>query len=173
MNGISITIVELLIKGVPEGLLLILALHLFTRTKIETKKYFALSVSYVVITYFIRMLPIQLGINTMLSILTLVLLYQLAYRSQLEKLAKLVASAVAILILIMISEALNIVLLKMIFGMDKTLELLSSNNGLTKSFSTIPSTVFTAIFILAVDMLLKKLERRKKVDGETGSSSGS
>lgn len=172
MSGISISIVELTIKGIPEGLLLILALHLFTKTKIESKKYFILSGSYIVITYLIRMLPIQLGINTMLSILTLVLLYQLAYRGQLEKLARLVASAVVILILIMIAEALNIFLLEMIFGVEKTLQLLSSGNGLMKSISTIPSTIFTAVFILAVNALMKKLERRKKGNGEIGSSAG-
>lgn len=168
MSGISISVAELLIKGIPEGMLTILALHFFTRTSIEPKKYLFLCIWYIGITYLVRELPIQLGINTMLSMLAMILLFQITYKGQLDKLAKLLAATIAIYLLIMISEALNVFLLEMMFGMDKTLELLSTG-GLVKSISTIPSTVFLAMFVLIGNMLLRRLQKRKKNDGVSGS----
>lgn len=168
MNGISISLVELLIKGVPESLLIILALHLYTHTKINLKKYFALSFIYLILTYVIRMLPIHLGVNTMISILVIILLYQVIYKGQLDKATRLVISSIAILLIIMLSESLNALLLLVIFGKDKMVLLLSDVDPLKKCVSTIPSTVFTAIFIFAGWALLVKYEKRKAEDGAAG-----
>jgi len=167
MNGISISIFELLIKGVPEGLLTILALHYFTGTKIDLKKYFGLSLMSITITYLFRFFPIKLGMNTLLSMLALILLFQMAYKGQLAKVVKLVTSVVIIVILIMLSEVLNVLLLQLIFGQAKTLELLNSNT-IAKSVSTIPSTIFTAIFVFAGHLTLKTIDKRKQEHGKAG-----
>ncbi len=168
MNGISISVIQLLIKGVPEGMLTVLALHFFTRTKIVWKKYLILSALYIASTYLIRFLPIKLGINTMLSFLVLILLFQAAYRAQLEKVASSVISSVAILILVVISEALNITFLKLLFGYDKAIELLQSDNLLIKNISITPSTIFLAIFAFGGHLVLTTIEKRKKEHGEAG-----
>lgn len=168
MNGISISIIELLIKGIPETLLMILALHIFTHTKINWKKYFMLSLTYIIVTYLIRMLPIQLGVNTMLSILIMVLLFHIAYRGQPEKTASVVISAVIILIIIMIAEVINISLLNVLFGEAKTLAMLSEDTPIIKSISTIPSTLFTAVFVFIGYLILKQYGKRKLQHGETG-----
>lgn len=168
MNGISISLVELLIKGVPESFLIVLALHFFTHTKVDPPKYVLLSFIYVITTYLIRLLPIQLGINTLLSMLAMILLFQTFYKGQLEKVAKAVASAVIIFVFIMISEVINIYLLQLLFGEQKTLELLSENNPIIKSISTIPSTIFTAVFIFTGRGIMNYIDARKKKNGETG-----
>ena len=43
MSNISITVAELLLRGIPECLLVMWALHVFTRTKIIPTKYLLLS----------------------------------------------------------------------------------------------------------------------------------
>lgn len=168
LNGIAISVTQLLIKGVPEGMITVLALHFFTRTKIVWKKYLMLSFLYIVAIYLIRFLPIKLGVNTMLSFLVLILLFQAAYKAQMEKVANSVVSSVAILILVVLSEALNITLLKLCFGSDKAAELLLSDNALIKNISITPSTIFLAIFTFAGHLLLTMIEKRKKEHGEAG-----
>lgn len=168
LSGISISITQLLIKGVPEGMLIVLALHFFTRTKIMWKKYLILSLLYIVATYFIRFLPIKLGINTMLSLLVLILLFQAAYKAQLERVARSVISSVVILIILVLSEALNIFLLQFAFGYDKAAALLQSSNMLIKSISITPSTIFLAVFAFAGNLLLTNIEKRKNGHGEAG-----
>lgn len=172
LNGISISVIQLLTKGVPEGMLIVLALHFFTRTKIEWKKYFMLSVLYITATYLIRFLPIKLGINTMLSLLVLILLFQAAYKAQLGKIARSVIASISIFLLTMISEALNITLLKLLLGYDKAAELLQSDNTLIKSISIAPSTVFLAVFVFAGHLLLTMIEKRKREYGEAGQKMG-
>ncbi len=168
MSGISISITQLIIKGIPEGMLTVLAIHFFTRTKIDLKRYLLLCVLYISATYIIRCLPIKLGINTILSMLVLILVFQVAYKAQLEKVAKSVISCVAILIFIVFSEALNIMLLEFVLGYDKAASLLQSEDMLIKSVSITPSTVFFAIFIIAGNQVLTMIEKRKSEHGETG-----
>ena len=54
MSDISVNLIVLLLKGIPEGLLATFALHAFTRTKVNFEKYLMLSAIYVVATYLIR-----------------------------------------------------------------------------------------------------------------------
>ncbi|MPM08338.1 hypothetical protein SDC9_54650 [bioreactor metagenome] len=168
MSGISISVTQLIIKGIPEGMLIVLALHFFTRTKIEWKKYFILSAVYIIATYLIRFLPIKLGINTILSLLVLILLFHAAYKAQMDKVARSVISSVAILIILVVSEALNIYLLRFIFGTVKADAFLQSDNPLIKNICITPSTTFIAIFTFAGNLLLTKLEKRKTEHGEAG-----
>jgi len=172
LNGIAISVTQLLIKGIPEGFLMILALHVFTRTKIEMKKYITISVLYIVITYLVRFLPITLGVNTMLSLLTMLLLFQATYKAQLGKVVRSVISVVAIIICVMISEMLNMLVLYTIYGQSKAEELLNFGTELTKSVATIPSTIFLGLFIFLAHLVLTKMEKRKNEHGEDGKKTG-
>ena len=168
MHGISTSVAVLLITGIPQGVLSPLALHLFTRTKIEIKKYLFLSFIFIITTYLIRFLPITLGVNTVLSLLVLILSFQLAYKSQITKLVSSVISSIIIVLLIAISEILNMLLLMMLYGQTRAEELFVSSVGITQSISTIPSTVFFAIFIIIGYFLLKGIDKRKQKNGKTG-----
>ena len=148
MGEISVSFAVLLIKGIPEGLLATLALHIFTRSKIELKKYFFLSAIYIISTYFVRFLPIRIGVNTVLSLFILILSFQFAYKRQLSKIISSVVSAFITMVLIAVSEILNVWLLTMMYGKDKAEELFMSSVGITKAVSIIPSIVFLALFIL-------------------------
>ena len=172
LNGISISVTELLIKGVPEGLLTVLTLHLFTGTKVELKKYLPFSLSYVIIIYFIRFLPITLGVNTMLSLLIMILLFQAVYRTTLAQVVRVVTSSVTIMLFIMISEVLNFFLLFLLFGEGKTVNLLNFSTPFVKSISTIPSTLFFALFVFMGYLVLTYIEKRKQANGQAGKKTG-
>ena len=172
MSGIAVSIIMLLIKGIPESMLNVLALHFFTRTKINIKIYFLLSFIYLLSIYLIRFLPITLGVNTVLSLFVLILSFQFVYRPQLSKVIRTITASAIILILVAISEVCNMLLLTVLYGETAAMELFNSSQGLTKSIYTIPSTVFLAIFVFAGYLILKKFGKRKISNGEDSKKIG-
>ena len=107
-------------------------------------------------------MPITIGVNTVLSFFVLILIFQLAYKAQLSKVITAIASSAVILILIAISEVLNILFLSLLYGQEKATQLINSSNGLTQSLGTLPSTVFYALFVFAGYFILKEYDKRKE-----------
>lgn len=172
MDGIASSVAVLLMKGIPEGMMATLALHLFTRTKVDFKKYLLLSFIYILATYLIRFLPITLGVNTVLSLFVLILCFQFAYKYQLSKVISSIVSAFVIMILIAVSEVINMVLLTALYGEARAEELFNSRVGIEYSLSGMPSTIFTAIFILIGYFIIKNFDKRKQKNGEAGKETG-
>jgi hypothetical protein len=160
MNGISVDINVLLINGVPQSLLMVLALHIFTETKIDKIKYFVLSAIYLIATYLIRLLPIALGVNSVLSLIVIIFTFQFAYKAQLSQVIRTIVAATVNLILVAVSEVLNMLLLTVFYGKEKAMELFNSSDGLQQSIYTIPSTLFFACLIFAGYMVLKLYKKR-------------
>ena len=80
--------IELLMKGIPEGFLDVLAIYIFTNTKFEKSRYVILSVLFIASTYLIRLLPINLGVNTMLGLLVLILIFIVGCKAEPPKVIK-------------------------------------------------------------------------------------
>ena len=159
-----LSFVELLIKGIPEGFLDILAMYILTRAKFDKKKYVIISLFFIVITFFVRMLPINYGVNSMMSILVFMFLFVLFCNVEFPKAIK---SAITVMIFLFVSEGINMFLLIALYGSDKTQALL--NTPFTKALYGFPSTVCLGIFIAISYFVLKKLDKNKKdTNGETG-----
>jgi len=172
MSSIAVNIIVLLIKGIPEGMLAVLALHLFTRTKLHPKKYLFLSFIYIAATYLIRFLPIALGVNTVLSLFVLIISFQLTYKTQLSQMIRAIVSSAVVLITIAISEVINMLGLIAIYGQSKAESMFTSQDGLIKSISTTPTNLIFALFMLIGYLILKKIDKRKLDNGETGTKTG-
>ncbi|MGI5971869.1 MAG: hypothetical protein ACOX7P_09130 [Oscillospiraceae bacterium] len=172
MSDIAVNNILFLIKGLPEGLLTVLALYIFTGTKIEVQKYLLLSLIFIVTTYLIRLLPIALGFNTVLSLFILIIVFQSAHKIQLPKMIRTIVSAVGTFILIAVAEVFNMLLLIAKFGRAEADRLFNAKEGLVQSLYTLPSTIFFAIFVLLGYFVFKRIEKRKKKDGETGAKTG-
>lgn len=166
MNGISISLVQLLFKGVPEGFLMTLSFHLFTNTKIEWKRFSFLLSANILLPYLIRFLPISLGVNTILSLLLLIVLFQIVYRGQLTTVVRSIVTAVLVMTMIIIAETLNYFMLISLMGADKAEQVLNHSNEIIKSLYTVPSTLFLAVFILLSYWAMKKFENRKVAHGK-------
>ena len=167
MNGISISLVQLLFKGVPEGFLMTLSFHLFTNTKIEWKKLTGLAFINIIITYIIRFLPINIGVNTILSLLALIISFNITYKAQLDVVVRSIITAFAVMTMVVISETINYLLLHLWFGRDKTYELLGGTSELVKSLATVPSTLLLAAFIFLAYGVMKHFENRKATHGKS------
>jgi hypothetical protein len=167
MNGISISLTQLVMKGLPEGLLMTLAFHLFTNTKIDKKKFFTLAFTNILITYLIRFLPITMGVNTILSLLALIVLFQITYRSQLDVVVRSIVTAVVVMTMIIIAETLNYLILFAWFGSERAEEILYNSSEFIKNAAAVPSTLMLIVMIFSAYWLMKKIENRKSPHGTT------
>ena len=60
---------EFLFRTIPEGLLFILAIYIFSGVKFEVKRFLVSGFVLAIVTFLVRMLPISYGIHTMLNII--------------------------------------------------------------------------------------------------------
>ncbi len=174
MDGISVGWQMLLIKGIPECLIVAWAIHVFTNTRINWRNYFIMAAIYIVATYLIRFLPITLGINTVLCLFVLILSFQLLYKSELSKTIPSIIASVVILIFIALSELLYVLLLIMVYGREKAEGLFRFADELTRALYSIPSNVFLGLLVLAGYFVMKYINRRKRKaqDGDIRPQTG-
>ena len=151
MSQLSISLIELLVKGVPEGLLVVLAVFILTKTPFDKKKYALISILFIIITYLIRLLPINFGVNTMIGLLILVLLFVLIVKTDVPKLIK---STITILITLFVCEEINVLFLYLILGKEKLDTILSS--PMSKALYGTPSTILFGIAIYVMYRIMKK-----------------
>lgn len=173
MSGIQVSLPMLLIKGIPECLLVAWALHVFTRTPITVQKYLLLAAIYILSTYLIRFLPITLGVNTILSLFVLIFAFQILYKADLSKVIRAVIASVVVLILSALSELLNVLFLSMLYGQEQADAIFRFSDELTRSVSAIPSNVFLGLFILAGYFIMKATaKKRQDKDGKSSQEVG-
>ncbi|MEA4928825.1 MAG: hypothetical protein VB104_09130 [Candidatus Limiplasma sp.] len=167
MSPISVSPQILLIKGIPECLVVAWAIHIFTRTPLEWKKYLFLAGVYILSTYLIRFLPITLGVNTVLSLFVLIFAYQIIYHAELSKVIRAVISSVVVLILSALSELLNVLLLSLLYGQEQANQMFRFSDEMTRALCSIPSNVFLFLFALAGYFLLKRFPPKPKREAKT------
>lgn len=163
MNGISVGLAMLLIKGIPECLIVAWAVHVFTNTPVDWKKYLIMAGIYVVSTYLIRFLPITLGINTVLCLFVLILSFQVIYKTGLSMAIRSIIASVIVLILIAFSEALNVILLTVVYGRENAETLFRFSDDVTRALISIPSNVFFALMVFAGTFIMKSIRARKAI----------
>lgn len=165
---LKISWIELLVKGFPEGFLSVLSIYIFTNTKFNRNKYILLSILMTICTYLIRLLPISLGVNTMLSLLILIILFIILGKAEPQAVIK---SVIIMAIFLFVSEGINSLILYAMFGMEKAQTFV--NDPTSKSLSSIPSTIIFAVIVLVTYFVLKNRRANKKVkDGEVRDSFG-
>jgi hypothetical protein len=172
MDGIAVSLAMLLMKGIPEGLIIAWGMLILTDTKMEKKNYLMLSLLYIVITYLVRFLPITLGINTVLSLFVMIFSYQIVYHAGLNKMIHGMVASIVILVFTAVSEILNVLLLTMLYGSEQANILVTSSSELTQAVYTIPSTIFLALFAVAGYFIMKEIRKRKSTHGKPGKETG-
>lgn len=160
---LRISLIELLVKGLPEGLITIFGVFALTKTKLDSKKFVISSAIFVFLTYLIRLLPLSYGVNIMLSLLVVMLLSVIFINVELSKAIKANLIIVAIII---VSETVTIGLMQAYLGKDKIAQIMSE--PISKSVASVPSTLLFGIVVTVVYIIFKKNNAVKKdSNGET------
>lgn len=141
--------IEFFLRAIPEGFLFLLAVYIFSKTAIDRKKYIISSTIFAIIIFTIRLLPIDYGIHTILSLIFLVLLTTTYNKIDAMKSMK---SVLIVVLMQFIIEGINILILKLIPSIN--IENVF-NDPVKKTLLGIPSLV---VAYLVIWLLNKKKE---------------
>ncbi|MDU5105361.1 hypothetical protein [Clostridium sp.] len=144
--------IEFILRGLPEGFLVIFAVYIFSKTKIDKKKYLVTSIIFSLIIYIVRLLPISYGVHMILSLFSLLLI--IVFYNKIDVI-KGIKSIIFIYLIQLISELINVLILNI---MNIDLEVLSLD-PVYKNILGFPSLIITAIIIYIIFRFNKK--RRK------------
>ena len=151
---LKLTLLELFLRGLPEGFLLIFAVYVFSKAVIDKKRYITSSIIYVIAVYLIRLLPIQYGVHTILSIIVIIVL---AVNISKISIIKSIQACIMAMIFVFVCEGINMIIIKYIFKAD-IVHILSEPS--LKILYSIPSLL---IFAAIVFTYYFWLPRRKKL----------
>ncbi|WP_298845863.1 hypothetical protein [Clostridium sp.] len=147
---IKLPLLELLIRGIPEGAIYIWACYILSKTKFHLNRYLLSTALLVFITFIVRRLPISLGINTVLSLCLLIII-----NIKINKISiiKSISISVSIIILASLCELINMLMIKYLFKSDLTHVW---NNPFLKTIYGIPSLVLFVLSIIIINVILNK-----------------
>ena len=152
---LKLSLLEVFLRALPEGFLVIFAVYAFSKTAISVKRYIISSILYVISVYLIRLLPIQYGVHTILNIIVIIVL-----TVNINKIIiiKSIQASIMAVILLFICEGINMIIIKYIFKVN-VVNILSNTSE--KILYGIPSLI---IFAATVFIYYFYLARRKKLN---------
>lgn len=133
--------IEFLLRGIPEGFLFIISIYVFSKININNKKCIISSLLYSANAYIIRLLPINYGVHTILSLLFLGVL--VVYYNQIDVIKSL-RSIIIIFLIQFLAEGVNVLILSAINININSF----SNNPLMKSILGIPSLLISYLVVV-------------------------
>ncbi len=159
----KLTLLELLIKGIPEAIFFALGMYAFSGTKIVKERWPGLRIFTLIMfswTYFVRLLPINYGVNILL---VLIITIFLGVKFLKIPLIQCIKASLLNAIAIVVGEGLNFLLLQVVYGTQKTQEIIG--NPFLKAINTIPSTIiFGSIVIFIYYFNIVRVKERDHVD---------
>ena len=158
---LKLSLIEVLLRGIPEGFLIIFAVYAFSKTVINIKRYIITSIISIISIYLIRLLPIQYGVHTILNTMLILLL---AVSVNKIDIIKSIQASLMTLLLEFVCEGINMLIIKYIFKVD-ILYVLSEPS--LKVIYSIPSLlIFAAIVCTYYFSLARRKKLREVVSGE-------
>jgi hypothetical protein len=144
---------EFVVRGIPEEFLFVLAVHAFSKTGINLKKYLLSGALLWIMAYLIRLLPIQYGVHTILCLVVLIILANIINKIDI---IKSIRAGITTMIIVFIFEGINISFIQ--FVLKKDLNIIM-NNSVTKTLYGLPSLMcFGVLVIIYYIRLLKRKE---------------
>lgn len=158
---LKLTLLEFLARGIPEAFLFIFAAYAFSKNVLNIRRYLLSSVLFASMGYFIRLLPINYGVNIILSIIIFIII--IININQIDTI-KSIKAVVITVILEFACEGINILIIQSILKLN--VNYIFSNPTL-KILYGIPSLLLMGCIIaIYYIILLKRKELRFFKDGE-------
>lgn len=158
---LRLTLLEIFLRGLPEGMLIIFAVYAFSKTVINIKRYIVSSIIFLISVYLIRLLPIQYGVHTILNIIVIIVL-----TVNINKIViiKSIQASIMAMIMEFICEGINMFIIQHMFKVE-IVYLLSEPS--LKILYGIPSLLIFAIIVFTYyAYLTRRKELREVINGE-------
>lgn len=140
---------ELLIKGIPEAILVVYGMFVLTKTKFTPKQYTLICSIHLSGTYIFRSIHVRTGAITVISLFILVLAFVFILKTTIRET---VISAFALTIILIVSECLNLILLQFYYDIPQ-LEMMLTD-PIKRCIYGIPSTIIFACMIFMMRLLM-------------------
>ena len=151
---LSTSLFEFIARGFAEEFLFVLAVHAFSKTGINLKKYLLSGTIFWILAFLIRLLPIQYGIHTILSLISLIVL--VSWINKID-IVKAIRAGLITFILTFVFEGINIFIIQFILKVDINIMM---NNPILKTLYGLPSIILFGIFVITYYI---RLSRRKEL----------
>lgn len=152
---LKVTLLELVVRGIPEGLLFILLAYAFDKKIINVKRYILSSIIYSACVYLIRLLPIQNGADFILNLVVLISLTVVTIKIDIIKAIK---SGIIAFLLGFICEGINVFFLQFILKKDLNMIF---NDPISKVLYSSPSLLLLGVLVFAYYIRLWKRRELK------------
>ncbi|MBU3154905.1 hypothetical protein LL037_08905 [Clostridium estertheticum] len=158
---LRLTLLEVILRSLPEEFLVIFAVYVFSKTVINVKEYIISSIIYLIAVYVIRLLPIQYGVHTILNIIIIILITDNINKISIIKSIK---ASIMTVILLFVCEGINVFIVQYVFKVDVNHVF---SQPLSKILYATPSLVIFALIVFTYYVyLVKKNKLSEVMNGE-------
>lgn len=157
MSGFSV--IDIFLRLIPEGLIIILAGYALSKKSINTKRYLLSSLIVALSIFVFKLLPISAALPMILSILIAII--TLIFIDKIKTVHAIISSVVCF-ILMMLTEAINLLVLETVFHVN-TDEVFLNAEPLEKYLYGLPSMLVFAAIVLTYYFILKRKRAKNNV----------
>lgn len=147
--------IEILLRSIPESLLIILGICIVARKSIDMKIYVFSGIIMGIVIFFVRMLPIYFGVHTFIGVVLIICTMVIIG----IPIIKSIYGTLLMFLILSLSESLNMVILNLL-SINVDIEF---TNPIIKSVFGIPSLIITGLFIIIIHYFIKRKEELKNV----------
>ncbi|MBW9171429.1 hypothetical protein K2F43_09430 [Clostridium estertheticum] len=158
---LRLTLLEVVLRILPEEFLVIFAVYVFSKTVINVEKYMKSSIIYIIAVYVIRFLPIQYGVHSILNIIIIIIL---TVNINKISIIKSIQASLMTVILLFICEGINVFIVQYVFKVNVKYVF---SQPLSKIVYSTPSLVIFALIVFTYYIyLVKKNKLSEVMNGE-------
>ncbi|MFA9399318.1 MAG: hypothetical protein ACERKV_13775 [Clostridiaceae bacterium] len=150
---LKLTWIEFFMRAIPEAFITVFGIYIIAKHEIIKSRYILCSISVALVAYFVRFLPIHIGINIIINNVFIICVVMIAG----IPLLRAIYSTIFTMLLLLIGELINTILFD-IFSINIEI---AFKNAFTKCMLEIPSLIFLILAILFIYFLFNKKEAVK------------
>lgn len=151
---LKLTLFEFFLRIIPESILAVLSIYIFSFSRIKIKPVLISSALFALTTYLVRMLPIQFGVHTIIIMMIYILINIFVNNIPITKS---ISSVLLFTIFLSICEFVNMIILNLL-KIDMQFEF---RDSIVKIVYTTPSLVLFGGVILVFYLIVYELRMKK------------
>jgi hypothetical protein len=155
---LKLSLLEIIIRGIPECFLFVFAAYTFSKTAINSKRYLLSSLLFGVIAYGVRLLPIQYGVHTIINLIFLIVIMTAINKIEI---IKSIRAGIISIILEFICEGINVFILKNVLKEDLNLVL---GDPTLKTLYGLPSLAIFGCIVAILYIIFYKRKELKQIN---------
>lgn len=148
----SLSWIDLLLRLIPEALLIILAGYAISKKTVNTKLWFLSSIILSLLNFMFRLLPISTVLPMVLSSISAVIILNFINKI---KTVKAILSTIICYVILILSEGVNMIFLGKVLGLDAKKIFLTSNSFM-KNLYGLPSLLLFALVVISYYLIFAK-----------------